>query len=97
MAAPIITVDPQHPQPRHVARAVSALQAGGLIAYPTDTYYGIGCDLFSKRAIERLYRLKGRERNKPFSFLCPDLGYGSGCQHLSTQGFRVLKPAPVPI
>jgi tRNA threonylcarbamoyl adenosine modification protein (Sua5/YciO/YrdC/YwlC family) len=91
MAAPIITVDPQHPQPRHVARAVSALQAGGLIAYPTDTYYGIGCDLFSKRAIERLYRLKGRERNKPFSFLCPDLSDVARYAQVSNFAYRTMR------
>ena len=73
MAAPILEVDIQHPQPRHIARAVQVLEHGGLIAYPTDTYYGLGCDLFSKKAIERLYQLKGRDKKKPLSFLCPDL------------------------
>ncbi len=73
MAAPILEVDPEHPSPRHVARAVQVLQNGGLLAYPTDTYYGLGCDLTSKKAIERLYQLKGRDRKKPLSFLCHDL------------------------
>ena len=46
--APIVPIDPLHPQPRHVARAVAVLEAGGLVSYPTDTYYAIGCDLFQK-------------------------------------------------
>ena len=62
MAAPILEVDAEHPQPRHVERAVALLSNGGVIAYPTDTYYGIGCDLFSKKAIEKLYVLKERNR-----------------------------------
>ena len=61
-AAPIVEVDPVHPQPRLVERAAKVLEDGGLIAYPTDTYYGIGCDLESKKAIDRLYAVKGRDR-----------------------------------
>jgi tRNA threonylcarbamoyl adenosine modification protein (Sua5/YciO/YrdC/YwlC family) len=91
MAAPIVTVDPQHPQPRHVARAVSLLQEGGLIAYPTDTYYAVGCDLFSKRAIDRLYRLKNRERDKPFSFLCPDLSDVARYAQVSKFAYRTMR------
>ena len=73
MSAPIYSVEPDHPSAKRVAEAVQALEAGGLIAYPTDTYYGIGCDLFSKKAIERLYLLKRRDRKKPLSIICPDL------------------------
>ncbi|MCA3016081.1 MAG: Sua5/YciO/YrdC/YwlC family protein, partial [Myxococcaceae bacterium] len=72
-SAPILEVDPLHPQPRIVERAAAVLEAGGLIAYPTDTYYGIGCDLSSRKAIDRLYGVKGRDRKKPLAFLCPDL------------------------
>src|SRR5436305_1321513 len=71
--APIQSIDPVHPQPRHVQRAVAVLEAGGLVAYPTDTYFAIGCDLFQKKAIERLALLKRRDAKKPFSFLCADL------------------------
>ena len=55
--APIVGSIP-YPQPRVVERAVSVLSSGGLLAFPTDTYYGLGCDLFDKRAIERIYQLK---------------------------------------
>ncbi|WP_224240765.1 L-threonylcarbamoyladenylate synthase [Hyalangium gracile] len=91
MAAPILEVDIQHPQPRHVARAVEVLERGGLIAYPTDTYYGLGCDLTSKKAIERLYKLKGRDKKKPLSFLCPDLSDVAKYAHVSNFAYRTMK------
>jgi tRNA threonylcarbamoyl adenosine modification protein (Sua5/YciO/YrdC/YwlC family) len=91
MSAPILEVDPVHPQPRHVARAVQVLQAGGLVAYPTDTYYAIGCDLFSKKAIDRLYQLKGRDKKKPLSFLCPDLSDVAKYGHVSTFAYRFMR------
>lgn len=91
MAAPILEVDIQHPQPRHVARAVEVLERGGIIAYPTDTYYGLGCDLMSKKAIERLYQLKGRDRKKPLSFLCPDLSDVAKYAHVSNFAYRTMK------
>lgn len=91
MAAPILIVDPIHPQPRHVDRAVEVLEAGGLVAYPTDTYYGIGCDLFARKAIDRLYLVKGRDRRKPMAFLCPDLSDVSKYAHVSTFAYRTMK------
>lgn len=89
--APIIEVDPVHPQPRHVERAAEILQAGGLIAYPTDTYYGIGCDLMSKKGIDRLYALKDRDRKKPLSFLCADLSDVSQYALVSNFAYRTMK------
>lgn len=91
MAAPILEVDIEHPQPRHIARAVQVLERGGVIAYPTDTYYGLGCDLMSKKAIERLYQLKGRDKKKPLSFLCPDLSDVAKYGHVSNFAYRTMK------
>ena len=91
MAAPILEVDAEHPSPRHVARAVQVLESGGLLVYPTDTYYGIGCDLFSKKAIERLYQLKARDRKKPLSFLCHDLSDVSKYGAVSNFAYRAMK------
>lgn len=91
MAAPILEVDIEHPQPRHIARAVEILERGGVIAYPTDTYYGLGCDLMSKKAIERLYQLKGRDKKKPLSFLCPDLSDVAKYGHVSNFAYRTMK------
>lgn len=89
--APIVEVDPVHPQPRVVDRAAKVLEDGGLIAYPTDTYYGIGCDLFSKKAIDRLYGIKGRDRKKPLAFLCPDLSDVAKYAKVSNFAYRFMK------
>lgn len=91
MAAPILEVDPIHPSPRHVERAVELLGRGGVIAYPTDTYYGLGCDLFSKKAIEKLYALKDRNRKKPLSFLVPDLSDVAKYALVSNFAYRTMK------
>jgi tRNA threonylcarbamoyl adenosine modification protein (Sua5/YciO/YrdC/YwlC family) len=89
--APILEVDPQHPQPRVVERAAKVLEDGGLIAYPTDTYYGIGCDLASRKAIDRLYGVKGRDRKKPLAFLCPDLSDVAKYAIVSKFAYRTMK------
>jgi tRNA threonylcarbamoyl adenosine modification protein (Sua5/YciO/YrdC/YwlC family) len=89
--APILEVNVDHPQPRHVQRAVEVLSKGGVIAYPTDTYYGLGCDLGSKKGIERLYQLKGRDKKKPLSFLCPDLSDVAKYGHVSNFAYRTMK------
>jgi len=91
MAAPIVSIDVEQPQPRHLARALSALLEPGLVAYPTDTYYAVGCDLFSKKAIDSLYRAKGREKRKPLSFLCADLSDVAQYAHVSKFAYRVMK------
>lgn len=89
--APILEVDPLHPQPRVVEKAAKVLEDGGLIAYPTDTYYGIGCDLLSRKAIDRLYGLKGRDRKKPLAFLCPDLSDVAKYAIVSKFAYRTMK------
>jgi len=89
--APIQPIDPLHPQPRHVSRAVSVLDGGGLVSYPTDTYYAIGCDLFQKKAIERMALLKRRDPRKPFAFLCGDLGEVAKYAIVDNDRFRLLR------
>ena len=69
----LIAINPEHPEPRKVRRAVEALRAGEVIAYPTDTVYGLGCDLESRKALDKLYAIKGIDRTHPLAFLCPDL------------------------
>jgi tRNA threonylcarbamoyl adenosine modification protein (Sua5/YciO/YrdC/YwlC family) len=68
-----IEINPEHPEPRKIARAVAALEAGALIAYPTDTVYALGCDLANKKAIESLYIVKQMPREQPLAFVVPDL------------------------
>lgn len=90
-AAPIVEIDPQHPQPRLVERAVQALSSGGLVAFPTDTYYGIGCDLFDKRAIERIYQLKQLPKTHELSFICLDLAEVARYAVVDNAAYRVLR------
>ena len=89
--APIVEVDSVRPQPRTIDRAAEVLESGGLIAYPTDTYYGIGCDLFSKKAIDRLYGIKNRDRKKPLAFLCPDLSDVAKYARVSNFAYRIMR------
>jgi tRNA threonylcarbamoyl adenosine modification protein (Sua5/YciO/YrdC/YwlC family) len=89
--ANIVQVDPVNPQPRVIERAVSALSGGGLVAFPTDTYYGLGCDLFDKRAIERIYLLKQLPRTQELSFICQDLAEISRYAIVDNAAYRVLR------
>lgn len=91
MAARIVEIDPLHPQPRLIAQAVAVLEDGGLLAYPTDTYFGVGCDLFSKKAIARLHALDESDAKKPFSFICPDLSDVAKYGHVSNFAYRTMK------
>jgi tRNA threonylcarbamoyl adenosine modification protein (Sua5/YciO/YrdC/YwlC family) len=98
--APIQHVDPRHPQPRHIQRAAIVLQDGGIVSYPTDTYYALGCDAFQKKAMERLALLKRRDEKKPFAFLCADLGQVAKYAIVSNESFRLMRrllPGPYTI
>lgn len=86
-----LKVHPQNPQPKHIHHAVEVLKDGGVIVYPTDTVYGIGCSIFQKQAIERIYRIKDQHRSKPFSFICSDLSHISEYAKVSNPAFRLMK------
>lgn len=87
----LLPMNPKNPEKRKIARAVEVLRDGGVIAYPTGTVYGIGCDLTNKKALERVYLIKGIDRKKPLSFLCPDLGEISRFAHVDNTTYRVLR------
>ncbi|MCF7823690.1 MAG: threonylcarbamoyl-AMP synthase [Candidatus Marinimicrobia bacterium] len=72
-------------------QAVSILSEGGLIIYPTDTVYGLGCDITKKSAIERIYRVKGMQKQKPLSFVCADIKDISKYAKISTTVYRDLR------
>jgi tRNA threonylcarbamoyl adenosine modification protein (Sua5/YciO/YrdC/YwlC family) len=91
MAAPIFSIDASHPQPRILQKAAAVLERGELLAYPTDTYYGLGCDLSSRRSIDRLYQLKGHDRKRPMSFLVPDLSQVAQYAKVSNFAYRVIR------
>ncbi len=87
----MIKINPDNPQPRMIAKAVDVLKNGGIIAYPTDTIYGIGCDIMNKKAIEAVYRLKNRDPNQPFSFICSDLTNISDYAKVSNYAYKTMK------
>jgi tRNA threonylcarbamoyl adenosine modification protein (Sua5/YciO/YrdC/YwlC family) len=87
----LLSVNPTYPEPRKIRRAVEALEAGEVIGYPTDTVYGLGCDLFNKRAIERLYQIKQMSQSQKLSFICPDISNVARYAIVEDPTFRVLK------
>jgi tRNA threonylcarbamoyl adenosine modification protein (Sua5/YciO/YrdC/YwlC family) len=87
----LLAINPDHPEPRKIRRAVDILEAGGVIAYPTDTVYGLGCDLTNKHALERLYAIKRMERSHPLAFVCPDLSNIARYALVDNQVYRVLR------
>jgi len=76
---------------RLIKKAVEILEQGGIIIYPTDTVYGMGCDLFNKRAIERIYDIKQRSRKQPFSFICADLKDISNYALVSNYAYKIMR------
>lgn len=89
--APRLAVHPANPQGRHITRAADALRQGGIIVYPTDTVYGLGCDITQRDAIDRVIRIKGRDPKKPMSFVCADLTHISRYAAVSDLAYRILK------
>ncbi len=87
----LVEINAEHPEPRKIRRAVDALLAGEVIGYPTDTVYGLGCDISSKKAIDRLYQIKGMERSHPLAFICPDLSEIARYAVVDNQIYRVLR------
>jgi tRNA threonylcarbamoyl adenosine modification protein (Sua5/YciO/YrdC/YwlC family) len=87
----LLEINSQNPQIRLIRKAVDALRHGGIIAYPTDTFYGIGCDIFNKNAIERVYQMKHRPKNKPFSFICSDLKNISQYAQVTNYAYKTMR------
>ncbi|MBN2645330.1 MAG: threonylcarbamoyl-AMP synthase [Desulfuromonadaceae bacterium] len=87
----ILSIHPQNPQPRLIRQVVDCLNSGGVIAYPTDTIYGLGCDIFNKKSLQRIYQIKQRDPRKPFSFICSDLSEVSRYAQVSNQAFKIMK------
>jgi tRNA threonylcarbamoyl adenosine modification protein (Sua5/YciO/YrdC/YwlC family) len=87
----LLEINPLHPEPRKIRQAVEALQAGEVIAYPTDTVYGLGCDLFNKKAVEKLYRIKGMDNGQKLAFVCQDLSDVSRYAVMHDRVYRLMK------
>lgn len=87
----LLKINPHNPQKRLVDRVVEALKEGAIIAYPTDTFYGIGCDITCKKSVEKIYAMKQRHRSKPFSFICCDLKDISQYAKVSNYTYKTMK------
>lgn len=89
----LIKIHPENPQPRLVKQVAEALRKGGIIIYPTDTVYGLGCDILQQKAVERICRIKNVDpRKAQLSFVCSDLSHLSEfAKPLSNPTYRLLK------
>ena len=93
--AAFIKIYEENPNPKEISRVVDVLRKGGLVIYPTDTVYGLGCDITNSRALEKLARIKGVKLAKAnWSFLCADLSNLSDyVRQIDTATFKILKRA----
>ncbi len=87
----LVAINNQNPQMRLICKAVDVLRGGGIVIYPTDTVYGMGCDLFNKKGIERIYEIKRRDRKQPLSFICSDLKDISRYAQVSDSAYKIMK------
>jgi len=91
----LVKIYPENPNPKEINKVLSVLRNGGLIIYPTDTVYGLGCDITNTKALERIAKIKGIKLEKAnFSFICYDLSNISDyVRQIDTATFKVLKKA----
>ncbi|WP_417557120.1 L-threonylcarbamoyladenylate synthase [Mesoflavibacter zeaxanthinifaciens] len=93
--ADFIRIYEENPNPKAIKQVVEVLKKGGLIIYPTDTVYGLGCDITNTKALEKIARIKGVKLDKAnFSFICHDLSNLSDyVKQIDTKTFKILKRA----
>jgi tRNA threonylcarbamoyl adenosine modification protein (Sua5/YciO/YrdC/YwlC family) len=87
----LVAINNQNPQMRLIRKAVEILRDGGIVIYPTDTVYGMGCDLFNKKGAERIYEIQRRNRKQPLSFICADLKDISRYARVSDNAYKIMK------
>lgn len=85
-----VSVHPDNPQIRYIKFTVDVLKEGGLICYPTDTIYGIGCDIFNKKSVEKIYLLKGNHKTL-LSFVVPNLKDIAKYAYVSTPAYKLMR------
>ena len=93
--AELLRIHEQNPEMRKIGKVVDILRKGGIVVYPTDTVYGVGCDLHNKKGVQKLVNFLGLKPNKlKLSFICHDLSQASHyIKPISTQVFKILKRA----
>lgn len=89
----LLKINPENPQERHIQTVVDTLKKGGVIIYPTDTVYALGCDMMNKRAIDRILKIKGlSQKNAQFSCIVEDLSTLSDySSQVSTSIYKMMK------
>ena len=87
----LLNINPDNPQQRLINKVCEALEDGGLIAYPTDTFYAIGCDLFNKKGMQQLYKIKKSPLKQPFSIICDSLKEISHYAQVSNYAYKTMK------
>jgi tRNA threonylcarbamoyl adenosine modification protein (Sua5/YciO/YrdC/YwlC family) len=89
MPAEFVKIYPQNPDERRIRQVVDCLRDGGLVIYPTDTVYGLGCDIYNTRAVEKIARIKGiKPQKNDFSFICYDLSHISDFAKVGKYGIQ---------
>ncbi|PQJ20761.1 L-threonylcarbamoyladenylate synthase [Tenacibaculum sp. SG-28] len=93
--AQFVKIYDENPNPKEIDKVVKVLQNGGLIIYPTDTVYGLGCDITNTKAVEKIAKIKGVKLEKSnFSFICNDLSHLSDyVKQIDTRTYKILKRA----
>jgi tRNA threonylcarbamoyl adenosine modification protein (Sua5/YciO/YrdC/YwlC family) len=87
----IMKIDSEFPEPRIIAHAIGVLERGGVMAYPTDSNYGIGCGIFDKDAIDRVYKLRNLNSDHLLSMLVPDLSDIARYALIENDSYRIMK------
>ena len=87
----ILQINPIHPQPRYVAKIVEILRSDGVIVYPTDTVYGLGCDIQSKKALDRVRRIKKIDNRRHLSFVFADLKAIAEYAQVNDPTYKILR------
>jgi len=93
MAVEIQHIDLENPHRKQFIHAANILKSGGVIVYPTDTIYGLACDVMNKNAVSRIFKIKKVSRQKLMSFIFSDIGEVSQWAHIPNTAFRVMKRA----
>jgi tRNA threonylcarbamoyl adenosine modification protein (Sua5/YciO/YrdC/YwlC family) len=87
----LLPINSQNPQTRLIKKVSEVLQNGGIVIYPTDTVYGLGCSLFNKRGIEKIYEIKKRSKKQQLSFICADLKDISQYAQVTDFAYKTMK------
>jgi len=94
MKATLLKIHPENPEMRKIQRVVEIIKNGGLVIYPTDTVYGLGCDIHNQKAVEKVCQIKGIPvKNNKLSFICNNLSHISEYASIETATFKVMKKA----